>query len=1408
MVRLSDNRLKKTHEKAAVATTTAAAGAASSLAPKNSNDGSAKSVSASVRTHPTSNPPPDIPPPTSGASLAFTALQFLPTPLLVLGRNKTVVLANEAMGRLLGMEPPNQNVNRLAGAAVKEPSSPSITELLQGKDLSELGVNILQRDSPLWVSWELFLEALAKDMTGDEDGFANANSLISRAGATSPASDAPPLLRGHPVRDVALDVSLSNHGHKESDNHPRPIQIQAKMIVSIWVLDSERYFTLTFTSMASPLSPTAVDGSFFPKVSAPCVDPEPARLGSALLPMGAPASSDISTSPSVLDRMMRMKDAVLDAMEIPVFGMWHDGSMGFTNRAAQEISLSERNTYTFHRDELTRWYRLYSEDFERELEVDEHPLIKLVKTKKAISPGRFGMYSREGKKMVFDAHGDGIYDNDTGEFLGGLTWLRDVTEYQEKLVVQEETNELRFMTMCDCMPQLIWTTRPDGYHDYYSKRWYDFTGLTKEESLGMVTVWLPPLPLNNSGLTLSLVKGWKAPFHPEDMPLVIKEWMRCLETGQDYTVEYRCRRHDGVWRWMLGRALPLRDPRTGEIIKWYGTCTDIHDLVEARSEARRTRKQLQEVLQHSQITLWAIDCSNHITLLEGSIIWDLHNTAESYIGVDIYELFQDCPEFLHPIESILNGKDNLLYSETELNDGRWFRTKYVPILGKKGSAGQYDKNYVAGIIGVSLDTTEVHNASAELEARERENRVLAAAESAAKEASKLKSEFLASMSHEIRTPIAGVVGMAEIILDTNLDTEQREFAENIQRSANALLTVINDILDISKVESGRLDIEEVQFSLPLVVQDVTKMLSFDVERRKLAFECDADWGEAGENMTVIGDPGRIRQILTNLLTNSIKFTHEGFIKLYVEVVKEDDESIVVRFEVKDSGIGIDDDVQQKLFQPFTQADSSTARRFGGTGLGLTISKNLVDLMGGTIGLSSSLGAGTTAYFTIPFHRPQYQNGCLQPADISSLPDRLQSDVSVSCRSSDCGISTPPESPIDIALKRTRSSSHSTNLLKRITPGLATAAEIERNMEERKRTHVLVVEDNDINQQIAIRLIKKLNFSVSAVSNGLEALEFLKEAVPPSSTEPGSPLNSDASSSSSSTTTRPQRPDIILMDVQMPELDGYSATRIIRSGKLYEYPTEGNKEISLWRNPRNPKPAPKLPDGPSPSSEWLSGVPIVAMTASAIRGDREKCRDAGMDDYLAKPVKCTTLEKMLLKWCPGKHALRSNSYPISAPSSAPFAGSGDLSLTGSKKSPFTMAAIAHATGMDSNAPSGPGSMAVTEKGIVPNPDIKRVVVEPPSLSTVVSVNSTPKASDRHGRPVEDPFDSMYASDENSMHGINISVLKRQLQEEVMNSAAGGNGRERENLKEISHGKTTRGRTTESMPRIMHAASAPM
>ncbi|KAK6537997.1 hypothetical protein TWF694_010890 [Orbilia ellipsospora] len=591
-----------------------------------------------------------------------------------------------------------------------------------------------------------------------------------------------------------------------------------------------------------------------------------------------------------------------------------------------------------------------------------------------------------------------------------------------------------------------------------------------------------------------------------------------------------------------------------------------------------------------------------------------------------------------------------------------------------------DGEWVAGLIwcrDVTLMQEEFEDKFAK---QAKENARLVAKELSAKEASRLKSQFLANMSHEIRTPIAGVLGMSEILLDTELSEEQQEYAENIQRSANALLTVINDILDFSKVESGRLDIEEVQFSIALVLSDVIRMMGIHAEKKRLHFITEI--GEDIQNdIQVLGDPGRIRQILTNLLSNSIKFTMDGHVKLRASVDEEllvdtmtnnlvpllakgAEKYIVIKIEIEDTGIGIKEDVLKTLFTPFGQADSSTARKFGGSGLGLAISKNLVELMGGVVKLDSVYRQGTTATVKIPFRlpfprSPRSTNGEILP-DLDSVPERLQNDMSVSLRSvSDSSTSprinptgdpvTPPISPLlretsrpktrkdpfapdqslyDATLRsRSRSATSSISIPLHLNSTMD--PKIILPMEKRHKLHILIVEDNKINQQIATKLVKKLGFNVSAVSNGQEALDYLIETnvhfpkdaainIPMRSSRenysasiqrqvqdsideegyPDSPpeLKDDQGSQSDATSNLNLVPDLVLMDCHMPVLDGYSATRAVRL----------------------------LPDP-------LRHLPIIAMTASAIKGDREKCREAGMSDYLSKPVVTSNLERMLVKW---------------------------------------------------------------------------------------------------------------------------------------------------------------------------------
>lgn len=647
-------------------------------------------------------------------------------------------------------------------------------------------------------------------------------------------------------------------------------------------------------------------------------------------PRGPPlkARTDLSMSASIFQKASQMKDAILNSINMPAYAMWKDESFGIPNKALLRL-LPEDGTYnSADQREFLAQFTLWTDDFKRELPLDEFPIMELCKTRKRFDGRRIGMRSpATGDRIVYDVTGEPVVHDVTGEFLGGIVVFKDVTDYTKKIAEQIEANERQFEYIANFMPVMVWTTKPDGAHDWYSQRWYDYTGLSVEDCLG---------------------EGWKHGFHPEDMPATEERWLHSLRTGEEYITEYRARRYDGVWRWMLGRALPFYDDK-GRIIKWFGTCTDIHDLVEARQAARQTKAQLLRVIEHAKVTLWTVNAQSELTLLEGDVaglgMAGLGNAKEAAqaIGRNIYEQFGeqfgDMERWRRPIQEIMEGKAQDEIVERVTRTERYYRTRLAPLWARSRVGGVEGESYIDGVIGVSMDVTELRKRENQLREQEKENSRLLANTAAAKEASRMKSQFLANMSHEIRTPIAGVIGMSELLLDMSLNEEQKDCAENIQRSANALLTVINDILDFSKVESGRLDVEEVQFSLSVVLQDVNKMMSFAAQRKNIVYESSIE-PQVERDLRVMGDPGRLRQILTNVLTNSIKFTSEGHVRLAVSITTETKETVTVRFVVEDTGIGIEEEVRKRLFQPFSQADSSTARRFGGTGLGLTISKNV------------------------------------------------------------------------------------------------------------------------------------------------------------------------------------------------------------------------------------------------------------------------------------------------------------------------------------------------------------------------------------------------------------------------------------------------------------------------------------
>ncbi len=635
--------------------------------------------------------------------------------------------------------------------------------------------------------------------------------------------------------------------------------------------------------------------------------------------------------------------------------------------------------------------------------------------------------------------------------------------------------------------------------------------------------------------------------------------------------------------------------------------------------------------------IYAKDLNSHFVLANQSIAEfmgvqspdDLleHSDFDFYPKEVAQGFFQDEQNIIRTGEPLLGQAEKILDSASH---ERWLLTTKVPMRGRGGT--------IIGTVGVGQDITIQKLAERETET----------ARQATEMANRVKSDFLANVSHEIRTPLNGVIGMTELTLDTALTSEQREYLDTVRSSADSLLRVINDILDFSKIEAGKIDLEAANFDLRECVETTLKTLALRADEKGLELLCDVAHDVP---QVVCGDPGRLRQILFNLVGNAIKFTGAGEVAVHVNLDSKSSEVPLLHCIVSDTGIGIAPEKVQMIFDPFTQADASTTRQYGGTGLGLTITARLVQVMGGTIWVESEVGKGSQFHFTVRMAaadaKPQRVDPLASPEVLHGIKALIVDDNqtnrrilegmltrwgirSTSVSSGEAALSElqvayPPGehytliltdmqmpnmdgftlvekiralakfADTDIILLTSAAYSaentrykplhFSACLLKPIRQFElrdAIAATLQARMEEPTTEvaplpfpeipettglRVLLAEDNPVNQKLVVRLLEKRGHAIVVASNGQEALDFLDRA----------------------------SFDLVLMDVQMPVMDGIEATLMIR----------------------------KLEEG------TMHHQQVVALTAHAMKGDRELCMTAGMDGYLAKPVRPQELDQVLL-----------------------------------------------------------------------------------------------------------------------------------------------------------------------------------
>jgi PAS domain S-box-containing protein len=667
---------------------------------------------------------------------------------------------------------------------------------------------------------------------------------------------------------------------------------------------------------------------------------------------------------------------------------------------------------------------------------------------------------------VFDGKGQV-----SGIFAEGV----DVTD---RAVAEEalRASQKELQALADAIPQQIWMATPDGRIAYASAYTMEYTGGAHIVD-GVVT--------------------WARLIHSEDLQRTREGWLRAVATGEPYSVEHRVRNAHGHYCWNLTRARPLRD-ETGQIIRWYGTTTEIEALKASQREAQTAREYLD--LMVSSAAEFAI-----VSFSPSGEIVSWSSGAEHIFGYSAHEALGRHMDIMFTPDDRENGAPAFEMTRAGLDgralDERWHIRKNGERFYGSGvtTAMRGDDGELHGFVKIARDIS--HQKQAEQE--------LIDARNAAEAANIAKSEFLANMSHEIRTPMNAIVGLSNLLgRSGDLTPKQEKFVSTLQTSANTLLALINDLLDVAKIEASKTELEHLPFNLAQVMHEVSEIVSERVREKGLSFTMA---GECVRDRQFIGDPNRLRQVIMNLCSNAVKFTDTGGVHVDIGCRPGDiPNTQLVSITVSDTGIGIAPEKIEKIFDKFVQADSSITRRYGGTGLGLAITRTLVEIMDGTISVDSVEGQGSR--FTI------------------CLPLRNASNEEVA------------------------TANHS-----------LPAARDEMTVKHAGK--VLLVEDHPANVMVAMAYLDQFGYAADIAETGVEAVEKVKSG----------------------------HYTAILMDVQMPGMNGYDATEHIREHEK-----------------RSGKPH----------------TPIIGMTAHAMTGDRERCLAAGMDDYISKPFEPEDLREIL------------------------------------------------------------------------------------------------------------------------------------------------------------------------------------